>query len=57
MLLVIESPNKIKKIKGYISAQILATVGHFKDLPSDAMGDQANNSSFARCILFFGLIT
>jgi DNA topoisomerase I len=38
MLLVIESPNKIKKIKGYISAQILATVGHFKDLPSDAMG-------------------
>lgn len=38
MLLVIESPNKIKKIKSYITAQILATVGHFKDLPSDAMG-------------------
>jgi DNA topoisomerase-1 len=38
MLLVIESPNKIKKIKSYLSAQILATVGHFKDLPSDAMG-------------------
>lgn len=38
MLLVIESPNKIKKIKGYISAQILATVGHFKDLPADSMG-------------------
>ncbi|KAB0668354.1 type I DNA topoisomerase [Oryzomonas sagensis] len=38
MLLVIESPNKIKKIKSYINAQILATVGHFKDLPTDAMG-------------------
>jgi DNA topoisomerase-1 len=38
MLLVIESPNKIKKIKEYLSAQVLATVGHFKDLPSDSMG-------------------
>ncbi|MFZ4859275.1 MAG: type I DNA topoisomerase [Desulfuromonadaceae bacterium] len=38
MLLVIESPNKIKKIKEYLSAQVLATVGHFKDLPDDSMG-------------------
>jgi DNA topoisomerase-1 len=38
MLLVIESPNKIKKIQSYLNAKVLATVGHFKDLPSDAMG-------------------
>jgi DNA topoisomerase-1 len=38
MLLVIESPNKIKKIREYLRAQVLATVGHFKDLPDDSMG-------------------
>ena len=35
MLLVIESPNKIKKIKSLLNAQVLATVGHFKDLPDN----------------------
>lgn len=39
MLVVIESPNKIKKIKSFLkSAEIMATVGHFMDLPEDKMG-------------------
>jgi len=39
MLLIIESPNKIKKIKTFLpSAQILATVGHFRDLPEGELG-------------------
>jgi DNA topoisomerase-1 len=44
MLLVIESPNKIKKILFYVNgAKVLATVGHFKDLPQDSMGVDLNN--------------
>lgn len=39
MLIVIESPNKVKKLTSFISgAKILATVGHFKDLPANEMG-------------------
>jgi DNA topoisomerase I len=38
MLIVIESPNKIKKIKQITGANVIATVGHFKDLPTDEMG-------------------
>lgn len=38
MLIVIESPNKIKKIKSFIKAEVMATVGHFKDLPGDDLG-------------------
>lgn len=38
MLVVIESPNKIKKIKSFLTAEIMATVGHFMDLPTDTMG-------------------
>lgn len=34
MLIIIESPNKIKKIREITKANVLATVGHFKDLPS-----------------------
>jgi len=38
-VIVIESPNKIKKIGAIVKgARILATVGHFKDLPADEMG-------------------
>jgi len=39
-ILIIESPNKIKKLKGYTNkgTQILATVGHYKDLPDGDMG-------------------
>jgi len=40
MLVVIESPNKIKKLKGLLpaGARIVATVGHFKDLPEKDLG-------------------
>jgi DNA topoisomerase I len=44
MLLVIESPNKIKKIQSHINARVLATVGHFKDLPQDSMGVDLDNN-------------
>lgn len=38
-VIVIESPNKIKKIGALIKgARVLATVGHFKDLPKKDMG-------------------
>ena len=37
MVIIIESPNKIKKIRQITGATVLATVGHFKDLPSDEM--------------------
>lgn len=37
MVIIIESPNKIKKIREITKANVLATVGHFKDLPSDEM--------------------
>jgi len=38
LLIIIESPNKIKKIRSIVpNAKVVATVGHFKDLPSDKM--------------------
>jgi DNA topoisomerase I len=39
VLMVVESPNKAKKIRGYFPEfDVLATVGHFMDLPQDKMG-------------------
>lgn len=39
VLMIVESPNKAKKIRGYFSDfNLMATVGHFKDLPRDSMG-------------------
>ena len=39
-LLIVESPNKIKKIKHYLGSdwQVEASVGHFCDLPKHEMG-------------------
>lgn len=39
-LLIVESPNKIKKIKQYLGSdwQVEASVGHFCDLPKNEMG-------------------
>ncbi len=37
-VIIIESPNKVKKIKQYSKMTVLATVGHFKDLPVKKMG-------------------
>ena len=38
MLIVIESPNKSKKIGALAKAPVLATVGHFRDLPEKEIG-------------------
>lgn len=38
MVIIIESPNKIKHIAHYTGAKTLATVGHFKDLPQKEIG-------------------
>lgn len=39
VLMIVESPNKAKKIRGYFTSfNLMATVGHFKDLPRDSMG-------------------
>ncbi len=39
-LLVVESPNKCKKIEGYLGAgfKVVATAGHFRDLPKGELG-------------------
>lgn len=37
-IIVIESPNKIKKLKALTGLQTFATVGHFKDLPRGEIG-------------------
>lgn len=37
-IIVIESPNKIKKLRELTGLSIFATVGHFKDLPVDDLG-------------------
>jgi DNA topoisomerase-1 len=39
ILFVVESPNKAKKIRQYFPEfQVIATVGHFRDLPVDRIG-------------------
>jgi len=38
LVIVIESPNKVKKIAAATGAKVVATVGHFKDLPNDSLG-------------------
>jgi DNA topoisomerase-1 len=39
VLMIVESPNKAKKIRGFFPGfTLVATVGHFKDLPADSMG-------------------
>lgn len=39
VLMIVESPIKAKKFRGYFpDFKLIATVGHFKDLPRDSMG-------------------
>lgn len=44
-LFIVESPSKSKTIKGYLGNdyEVVATVGHIKDLPSKEMGVDVNN--------------
>ena len=39
-LMIVESPNKIKKLKSYLGSnwEVKASIGHFRDLPSKTMG-------------------
>lgn len=37
-IIIVESPNKVKKIAQLTGARVFATVGHFCDLPSNEMG-------------------
>lgn len=39
-LLIVESPNKVKKIEGFLGAgwRVMASVGHVRDLPEDELG-------------------
>ncbi len=38
MLIIVESPTKARKIQSILRVKTLSTVGHFKDLPSAAIG-------------------
>jgi len=45
-LLIIESPNKIKSIKKYLGSDfdVMATVGHIRDLPKSRLGVDTDNN-------------
>ena len=38
MLIIIEAPGKLKKIREYSGAKVFATVGHYRDLPDRELG-------------------
>jgi len=42
-LMVIESPNKIKSLEKYSGMKVIATKGHFCDLPSNQLGVDLDN--------------
>lgn len=45
-VIIIESPNKVKKLVVISHMSVLPTVGHFKDLPQTGLGiDTQNNYS------------
>ena len=45
-VIIIESPNKVKKLAAISHMRVLSTVGHFKDLPQTGLGvDTQNNYS------------
>lgn len=45
-LIVVESPSKAKTLKGYLSSEyeVIASVGHFRDLPKSGIGIDENNN-------------
>ena len=49
-LLVVESPAKAKTIKNYLddTFQVVASVGHFRDLPRSGIGIDEKNDYFVK---------
>ena len=45
-LLIVESPSKAKTLKNYLSSdyEVIASVGHFRDLPKSGIGIEENSS-------------
>ncbi len=43
MLIVIEAPGKLKKIREYSGSKVFATVGHYRDLPDKNLGVDLEN--------------
>ena len=44
LLIIVESPSKTKTISKYVdNASVIASVGHFKDLPKKDMGIDIDN--------------
>ena len=47
-LLVVESPAKANTIKGYLdnNFEVVASIGHFRDLPRSGIGIEEENDFF-----------
>ena len=44
LLIIVESPSKTKTIAKYVdNASVIASIGHFKDLPKKEMGIEIEN--------------
>ena len=45
LLIIVESPSKTKTIAKYVdNASVIASIGHFKDLPKKEMGNQRSHT-------------
>lgn len=52
-LVLVESPTKAKKIQGFLGSKykVVATIGHFRDLPADDMGVDIENGFLPNYII------
>ena len=50
LLIIVESPSKTKTISKYIDhAKVIASIGHFKDLPKKELGIDVKNDFAISC--------